>query len=406
MSSPNELLASVKPAFTNISPARDVVASFDREGRLFSYVAGGRTYRRTLASDVEVRERAVEGPFGRKPSERNPAERNPSGRTPPGRKPPRVRRRLSRDEAYRLFAEVLQAVEDVLPRTDGELRRRLEEEVLRWTPEALLAEAERFAAVYKPISILPPDQYLTVVLQATEGCTWNKCTFCTFYQDRPFRVKSPDEFRRHIADVKAFLGRGLLMRKSVFLGDGNALALAQRRLLPIMEAVRAAFPAMPIYSFIDVYTGERKSVADWRALAELGLHRVYIGMETGLDELLALINKPGSRDELVDFVLRLKAAGLQVGLIAMIGIGGHQYREAHAAATLETLARLPLGEGDIVYLSPFIEQPGSGYAALRQSRGLTPMSEDEIEAELDRWARHIRSRGVKAARYDIREFMY
>src|SRR5690606_4067441 len=126
MSSPNELLASVKPAFTNISPARDVVASFDREGRLFSYVAGGRTYRRTLASDVEVRERAVEGPFGRKPSERNPAERNPaernpSGRTPPGRKPPRVRRRLSRDEAYRLFAEVLQAVEDVLPRTDGEL---------------------------------------------------------------------------------------------------------------------------------------------------------------------------------------------------------------------------------------------------------------------------------------------
>ena len=280
----------------------------------------------------------------------------------------------------------------VRPQADGELLRRLDEEILPWTPEALLDEARRFARVYKPISILPPDQYLSVVLQATEGCTWNKCTFCTFYQDRPFHVKSEDEFQRHIEDVLAFFGRGLLMRKSVFLGDGNALALSQRRLLPLMEMTRAAFPDMPIYSFIDVYTGERKSEADWRALAELGLHRIYIGMETGFDPLLALLNKPGSREELVEFVARLKAAGLQVGLIVMIGVGGVEYRGAHAEATLATLERLPLGQGDLVYLSPFIERPGSEYARLRRAQGLTPMSEDEIEAELSRWARRLRRR--------------
>lgn len=381
-----DLLAAVKPGFTTISPSRDVVASFDREGRLFSFVEGGLTYRRTLASEVEVRRRDEESRLG--------------GRAP------RLRRRLGRAETLAVFARALETAAAVRPLAAGELRRRLEEEILPWTPQALLAEAERFRRVYKPISILPPDQYLSVVLQATEGCTWNRCTFCTFYQDRPFHVKSEDEFQRHVDEVRAFLGRGVLMRKSVFLGDGNALALTQRRLVPLFEITRAAFPEMPIYSFIDVYTGERKTVADWRELAALGLRRVYIGMETGLDELLRLLNKPGSRDELVDFVARLKAAGVLVGLIVMIGVGGLEYREAHAEATLATLETLPLGPGDLVYISPFIEHPASVYAAQRQAMGLTPMSEEDIEEELQRWARRLRAAGLKAARYDIREFLY
>ena len=67
---------------------------------------------------------------------------------------------------------------------------------------------------------------------------------------------------------------------------------------------------------------------------------------------------------------------------------------------------MPLGDGDLVYLSPFIEQPGSLYIQRRQEAMLTPMTEPEIEAELARLARQIRGLGFKAARYDIREFMY
>lgn len=369
---------SVKPGFTTISPMHGVVASFDREGRLFSFIEDGRTYRRTLASAVAVRWREDE----------------------------RQRGQLSTEEAKMVFARALQAAASVRPKATGELQQRLDEEILRWTPDELLAESERFARVYKPISILPPDQYLSVVLQATEGCTWNQCTFCTFYQDRPFRVKSEDEFRDHIDAVKQFFGRGILMRKSVFLADGNALALSQRRLLPMMELTRSAFPKLPIYSFIDVYTGERKTVSDWQALADVGLHRVYIGMETGLDELLSLLNKPGSADELVEFVHTLKAAGLLVGLIVMGGVGGATYKEAHAEATLKALRRMPLGKGDLVYLSPFIEHPSSAYAALRDAHGVEPMSLAEIEDEMNRLAQQVRALNVKCARYDIREFLY
>lgn len=376
----------MKPGFTTISPQRDVVASFDREGRLFSFIEKGRTYRRTLASAVEVRWREdTAGAGGIRL---------------------RQRRQLNRSEACELFARVQQTAADVRSYVDGELRARLDTEILRWTPELLLAEADRFARVYKPITILPPDQYLSIVLQATEGCTWNKCTFCSFYQDRPFRVKSREEFERHIDEVLDFFGRGVMMRKSIFLGDGNALALSQSRIAPMMEAASNAFPGQPIYGFIDLYSGEQKSVSDWRYLVDLGLHRVYIGMETGLDQLLTLINKPGSSDELIDFVRRLKAAGLSVGLIVMVGIGGAQYKDAHAQATLEALNRMPLGEGDIIYLSPFIEQPESAYVGLRQAHDLTPLSEDDVEAELAQLAVRIRTMDVKAARYDIREFMY
>lgn len=375
-----ELLVTLKPAFTTISPRRDEVASFDREGRLYSYFKENVTYRRTLSSTVEVRRRGTDNS--------------------------RVRERLDQAEALDLFAQAYDTAAAVYPHADAELRDRLDQEILRWTPKTLLAEADRFHSIYKPITILPPDQYLCIVLQATEGCTWNRCTFCNFYQDRPFRAKTLEEFKAHVEGVKSFFGRGASMRKSLFLADGNALALSQQRIVPMMEVAAQAFPNLPIYSFIDLYTGERRPVDQWRHLRDLGLHRVYIGMETGHDPLLQFLNKPGSQKELIRFVHDLKDAGLLVGLIVMVGVGGQEYREAHAKATYAAIERMPLGQGDLIYLSPFIEQLGSSYIEERKSQGLTPMSEEAVEAELTRLAQQFRSLGFKAARYDIREFMY
>lgn len=373
-----ELLFTVKEGFTTISPDRETVASFDREGRLYAYYKAGTTYRRSLASVVEARHR--EGS--------------------------RQRRRLSPDEAKALFAEAYGVAAACYDQAPPQVRRRLDEEILSWTPERLLAQGDAFRRVYAPITILPPDQYLCIVLQATEGCTWNRCTFCSFYQDRPFRAKSEAEFADHIQAVKAFFGKGAWMRKGIFFADGNALALSQNRLVPLFRLAGEAFPGEPIYSFVDLYTGERKSVAQWRILRELGLVRVYIGMETGHDELLAFLNKPGSREELVRFVHDLKEAGVAVGLIVMVGVGGREHRDVHAEKTLEAIARMPLAEGDLVYLSPFIEHADSPYARRRHEARLTPMTEAEIEAELRRLAREIRRFGMKPARYDIREFIY
>ncbi len=372
------LLAQLSPAATVVSPDRERSATFDREGRLVFYSERGRTYKRSLASELHLRYRQG------------------------GRR----RERLDPEQAREIFDRAYRMAAEVMPSAAADLRARLDKEILPWTPDRLAAEVRRFQAVYKPISILPPDQYLAVVLQATEGCTWNRCTFCNFYMDRPFAVRSPQEFARHARGVRRFLGRGLRLRRGIFLADGNALALSRARLEPLLEVATQEFPGRKLYGFVDLYSGERRHAEDWRELGKWGLERVYIGMETGLDELLELVNKPGSRAELEVFVNSLKTAGLRVCLIVMVGLGGREYRERHARATLEALESMPLGSGDLVYLSPFIEHGGSAYQERRLAAGLSPMSEGEVAAEVERLAGEVRRLGLKASRYDIREFVY
>jgi radical SAM superfamily enzyme YgiQ (UPF0313 family) len=157
--------------------------------------------------------------------------------------------------------------------------------------------ATRFLGAYAPISILPPDQYGAVVLQATFGCSWNRCTYCSFYQGRPFQVRPSEAFDAHVDAVRALLGRAAAGRRSVFLADGNALVLSNERLRPIVERAGAVFPGRPLAGFVDVFSGERKPEAAWRELRSWGLERVAIGVETGHDPLLAYLDKPGSADE-------------------------------------------------------------------------------------------------------------
>jgi radical SAM superfamily enzyme YgiQ (UPF0313 family) len=343
----------------------DRVLSFDREGRPYHYFRQGLTYKRALDGSLHLRFREGE----------------------------RRRRRLSEEEALAVYEEILALARCHL-RDEG--RRR---EVLRWTPEALLDPTPYRRAYAWPISILPPDAYLSVVLQATTGCTWNRCAFCAFYQDRPFQKRSEAEFREHVEAVLDLLGRGRLLRRGVFLADGNALAL-QEPLIPLLEVVRARFPGEPVLGFLDLFTGLKKEASWWERLAALGLRRVYVGLETGHPPLLALLHKPGHPREAIPLVGVLKRAGLSLGVILMVGVGGRRYEKAHREDSLRLLSQLPLDRGDIVYLSPFQETPGTPYAAL----GLEPLP--HVEAELALWAEAIRKMGLKAARYDIREFLY
>jgi radical SAM superfamily enzyme YgiQ (UPF0313 family) len=353
--------------------------TFDREGRLHFYFRRGSTYKRSLGSDMHLRFQE-EG---------------------------RQRRELTSAEAASIFAETYRKAWEVAKIAEGGLKSRLDGEILRWSPENLAEERERFLAIYRPVSILPPDQYLSIVVQATEGCSWNRCTFCSFYMDRPFRTKSTVEFRRHVEGVKDLLGEGIKLRRGVFLADGNALALSLKRLEPLVGIAREVFPDRPLFGFVDLFSGERRPADHWQRLAEMGLERVYVGMETGLDELLHLVNKPGSGAELVDFVSELKRASLSVCLILMMGLGGREYRTEHARASLDILERLPLDKADLVYLSPFVEGPKSvDLGTDSASSSLTPMSEAEVEVELQRFAVRVRMLGIKASRYDIREFIY
>lgn len=374
-------LISVKPHSTALSPDRETVYAFDLEGRPLSWYERDRVYKRSLASEVWGRER-IEG-------------RRRYWRVPEA-------------EARERFARILDAVRCAPESRLDPLARERIERIAAWTPERLLAERETFDAAYRPVTILPPDQYLAIVLQATHGCTWNRCTFCSFYQDRPFSARTDEAFREHCARVGALLGRAADLRRRLFLADGNSLTLSTRRLTSLIAIARAAFPERLVYGFIDVFTGERKTLEDWRELREAGLRRVYVGLESGDDGLVAWLNKPGTADDAAELVGALAGAGLRVSLILMVGAGGERFAAGHVRRSLELVARLPLDPRDVVYLSPFQEHPDSEYtrrAAAEGLRALDPAEVDAQYAELRDGIRRLHP-AVRVSRYDIREFIY
>lgn len=273
-------------------------------------------------------------------------------------------------------------------------------------------DVANYHSVYKPVGILPPDQYISVVLQLTEGCSFNKCTFCSFYRDRPFRIKSPDDFDQHIVKVKNFLGNGLSLRRTIFLGDANALVVPIRKLIPLMENIHNHLDVEKlggIFAFLDGFSGERKSSWDYKKLRDLGMNKIYIGLESGNNQLLKFLNKPGTAQDALNAVLTIKSSGISVGIIVLLGAGGKQYEANHIADTIDIINQMGLDADDLVYFSELIEGEGLEYSQKAFSENLIPLTSAErqeqrkrIEAQLlftDSGTPHIST-------YDIRDFVY
>jgi len=281
-----------------------------------------------------------------------------------------------------------------------------------WTAERRAEDVAAFRRIYQPVSILPPDQYLALVIQATEGCSYNRCTFCDFYENRPFRIKSPGELRTHISDVQAFFGPAIGLRRSLFLADANALVAPMSRVRSWLDVIDEAGVRRPggIFSFMDAFDVGRKAVEEWFELAGRGLRRVYIGMESGDDALLQFLRKPGTASDVIEAVRTLKSAGVAVSVIIMTGVGGDRFARTHEVHTIAALNAMPLGKGDIVYFSPFFEQPGSEYGRLATAAGIKALSPGQIRAQEAALLAGIRSHspalGTQVSRYDIREFVY
>jgi radical SAM superfamily enzyme YgiQ (UPF0313 family) len=270
------------------------------------------------------------------------------------------------------------------------------------------ADVARYHRVYRPIGILPPDQYLALVLQMTEGCSFNTCTFCRFYRDRPFYVKSPEELRTHIAAVRTYLGDSILMRRGVFLADANALVVPQRQLVRLLDVVGEELgQAQRIFAFLDGFSGQKKLADDYAALAERGLYRVYVGLESGHDPLLTWLRKPGRVADAVAAVRRMKAGEVRVGVIVMLGIGGERYDKGHVQDTIDIVNEMGLSRGDLLYFSQFIPY-GTPYETQVLASDLQPLSRSQMQAQREAIAAglHFGDERPQIATYDIREFVY
>ncbi|MGI9533415.1 MAG: radical SAM protein [Thermodesulfobacteriota bacterium] len=178
----------------------------------------------------------------------------------------------------------------------------------------------------------PPSEHKSFILQATIGCSHNNCTYCAMYrkEEQRFRIRSMDEVREIIDSAKS---RGLI-KKRVFIADGNALVLSTKKLVEVMDYLNSSCPDIErITMYANVGDILRKSTEDLINLREKGLEMVYIGFETGDDIVLERIKKGASFDETVDASKKLKEAGILNSAMVLLGIGGTDRSMEHADAT-------------------------------------------------------------------------
>lgn len=179
----------------------------------------------------------------------------------------------------------------------------------------------------------PPSEADSLIIQATLGCSHNKCTFCGSYLTKRFRVRSMKEIRADLRDARAM---GPVQR--IFLADGDALCIPQKRLIEILHAIHDELPSV---ERVGIYANAadvlRKSEEELTALGDLKLKIIYLGLETGDRELLVKIRKGGTYEEMVQAARRVKAAGILLSVTVLLGIGGTELSLRHARETARIL---------------------------------------------------------------------
>jgi radical SAM superfamily enzyme YgiQ (UPF0313 family) len=190
---------------------------------------------------------------------------------------------------------------------------------------------------YEGNMIRPPSEADSILLQVTVGCSHNKCTFCGAYKGERFKIK-PDEV---IMEDIAFAARYARRQRRVFLCDGDALIVPQKRLVKILAAIREQLPRV---ERVGVYANTKglamKSDAELAELVSLGLGIAYMGLESGDDETLAAVRKGADSRRMIDMGRKARAAGLKLSLTVLLGLAGIERSTIHAEATGRVLTAI------------------------------------------------------------------
>lgn len=233
----------------------------------------------------------------------------------------------------------------------------------------------------------PPSEAYSLIVQVTVGCSHNQCTFCDMYKEKSFRV-------RPLEEVKADFDEARKMYRQidrVFLADGDALMCRPEHMAEILRYIKKIIPECErVTSYGSPASILCKKQEDLNELHKLGLEMIYLGLESGSDEILRRINKGETADEIVHAGLMVKEAGMQLSVTAIAGLGGDALSQEHAIKTAQALSRMK--PHYIGLLTLLFEQETPLMRDWKEGRFhlLTPM---EIASETLTLLEHIDSEG-------------
>ena len=190
---------------------------------------------------------------------------------------------------------------------------------------------------YEGTCIRPPSEAYSILLQVTVGCSHNKCTFCGTYKDKRFRIKDD---RTILGDI-LFASKYMTRQDRVFLMDGDALIIPQKRLMWILDRIKEHLPwVRRVGAYANAKSIRMKTLDQLKELKENGLGILYVGVETGDEILLKKIQKGTSAENLIAMGRKVREAGIKLSVTVLLGIAGRERSLEHARATGDLLSRM------------------------------------------------------------------
>lgn len=279
--------------------------------------------------------------------------------------------------------------------------------------------------------IRPPSEATSLLIRVTRNCPWNKCAFCQTYRGTKFELRRVEEVKADIQAMKDYadrimelswkLGEGGHVNRSVlkqisnqrfdndyfqtiavwlyfggenvFLQDANSLIAKTPDLIAILDFLREKFPQIKrITSYCRSHTAARKTVSEFEQLKNAGLSRIHIGMESGSDEVLALINKGVTADIHIDAGQNIKQAGIELSEYFMPGLGGIKFTIQNA---LESAKVINAVNPDFIRLRTLHVVPGTALEDLVKNGEFQILSDDDIIREIGLFIENLKVHGIQ-----------
>jgi len=225
---------------------------------------------------------------------------------------------------------------------------------------------------YEGTCIRPPSEAYSILLQVTLGCSHNKCTFCGTYNDKRFGIKDDKII---LSDI-LFASKYMTRQDRLFLMDGDALIIPEKRLMWILDRIKEHLPwVRRVGAYANAKSIKMKSIEDLIELRENGLSILYLGVESGYEETLKKVCKGTSARNLIEMGKKVKEAGIRLSVTVLLGIAGVERTLEHARATGRLLSAMdPNFVGALTVMlvpgTPLYEEFRKGEFQLPDEKGL------------------------------------
>lgn len=221
----------------------------------------------------------------------------------------------------------------------------------------------------------PPSEAYSLLIQVTIGCSHNTCTFCTMFKDKKFRVRPIEEVLEDLEMAR----RAYPVVEKIFLCDGDALCLSNEKLMRILTRISELFPECKRVSVYGTAKDiNRKSESELKELLDAGMEMIYMGAESGSQNVLDKIHKDVTVREQIDAVKKAENVGIKMSVTFISGLAGLEGWEDHAIATGKMITEMNASYASLLTL---MLDPAAPIMKDIQSGKMTLLTPEQVVGE-------------------------